>query len=57
MNRNRYTERQMLGIVVAAATSGAVVASALFVASDRTAWPILLVRTGVCIARVWVTNR
>jgi hypothetical protein len=57
MNGNRYTERQRLWIVVAAAIAGVVVASALYVGTDRTAWPILLVAPACAWLASLLTNR
>jgi hypothetical protein len=56
-NRDRYTDQPRLWIVIAASLVGVIIASALFVASDRTAWPLLAIAPACGGLASWLTNR
>jgi hypothetical protein len=57
MNGRRFTEQQRLWIGVAVALAGVVVAGTLFAATDRTAWPLLLVPPALVSIVYWLSDR
>lgn len=56
MNR-RFTDQQRLWIGVGVGLAGVFVAGTLFAATDRTAWPLLLVPPALVWIVSWLTGR
>lgn len=57
VDQNRYTDQQRLWIVMAASLAGVIIASALYLASNRTAWPVLAIAPACGWLASWLTNR